>query len=66
MIDTSEGTLLVTFLSASLQRDTELIGQMDPFVEVRIGDIVQRTSTHSNGGKTPLWQEQMVFRSHPA
>lgn len=38
------GLMDVRIEKATLVRDTELIGKMDPFVEIKLGDKVVRTS----------------------
>ena len=42
---------------AVLLRDTETIGKMDPFVEIRLGKETRRTSVKDEGGKEPKWME---------
>lgn len=42
---------------AVLLRDTELIGKMDPFVEMVLGAHSKRTTVKDNAGKNPVWIE---------
>ena len=52
-----EGELYIRVKQARLTRDTEFFGKMDPFVEIEIGELKQRTATHKNAGKHPAWDE---------
>lgn len=42
---------------AILLRDTEMIGKMDPFVEIVLGTNKKRTTVKDEAGKTPVWIE---------
>ena len=44
------GTLVINVKEAKLQRDTELIGKMDPFVEFHIGEFNPQTKIHESAG----------------
>lgn len=62
MNNKAKGTLVVRLLEGILTRDTELIGKMDPFVEMEVNGQVQHSSTDENGGKTPHWNDVLCFR----
>lgn len=49
------GKLSLTIVSAELARDTEMVGQMDPYVTVRYAGKEVRTPTLKNKGKHPDW-----------
>lgn len=53
--------IVVRPLSAKLFRDTEWIGEMDPFCLVSIGEKKIKTTVHSNGGRFPAWYDELVF-----
>ena len=50
----------VKAVDAILKRDTELFGQMDPFVQIEIGEKVQRTTAHKKGGKKPNFNGEIL------
>ena len=47
------GTLFVTLVKGELLRDTELFGDMDPYVEVNVGITIKKSKTCNGGGKRP-------------
>jgi Ca2+-dependent lipid-binding protein len=49
------GLLDVRIEKATLTRDTELVGKMDPYVEIKLGSRKVRTSVKEEAGKTPVW-----------
>lgn len=51
----------VQIVQAKLTRDTEAIGKMDPFAEVKLGAMTKRTSVKDNVGKEPVWNEQYTL-----
>jgi Ca2+-dependent lipid-binding protein len=42
---------------AVLRRDTEVIGKMDPFVEIKLGEQTKRTTVKDEAGMYPVWGE---------
>ena len=38
------GTLKIKIIEANLTRDTEMFGKMDPYLELKIGDVMVRTT----------------------
>ena len=46
--------LSVRVLQAKLIRDTDLFSKMDPYVILRIGEYVIKTSTKKSAGKYPI------------
>ena len=55
-MQTSKGGLLqLTIIKAELNRDTEFLGDMDPFMVVTYNGISQRTPALQDAGKTPEW-----------
>ena len=42
-------------------RDTEAVGKMDPFVELRLEEDIYKTSIKDEAGKTPVWNEEFFF-----
>ena len=51
----TEGTLLITLINGDLIWDTEIFGEMDPFVEFKLNDKIIRSKTEIKGGKKPIW-----------
>jgi hypothetical protein len=49
------GNLVIKPIRATLTRDTELVGKMDPYVVFKFGDKKFKTSTKQEAGKTPNW-----------
>jgi len=47
------GNLIVTLVRGELSHDTELIGDMDPYVEVIVGISKKKSNIHYGGGKKP-------------
>ena len=50
-------------ISAKLIRDTEIVGDMDPFVVCTFMGKVKKTKTHCDGGKEPIWDDNLLFTS---
>ena len=48
-------------ISASLIRDTEVLGEMDPYVICTFMGKVSRSKTHLKGGKEPLWNDNFLY-----
>ena len=48
-------------VSASLTRNTDFFGTMDPYVVCIYAGQSQRTKTHDDGGKQPKWEETFFF-----
>lgn len=56
------GPLKITIKGANLTRDTEMVGKMDPYLELTIGgNQVHKTKTLDGAGKTPEWNEEFTF-----
>ena len=51
------GRLILRIKNATLDRDTEWILKMDPYVMGRCGGMNKRTLACMGGGKTPTWNE---------
>ena len=55
------GELKIHVIEAKLTRDTEYWGKMDPYVEIKTSVGTKRTATHQEGGRTPVWNEEITF-----
>ena len=56
------GPLHIKIASASLTRDTETFGKMDPYLELSIGgNQIHKTAVLDGAGKTPEWNEEVDF-----
>ena len=54
------GPLRINIHSASLERDTEMVGEMDPYVKFYIGGAqVKETAKLDGAGKKPVWNEEI-------
>lgn len=55
----------VTPVTAVINKDTDLIGKMDPYVEVIVRNTKQRTQAIRSGGHNPTWNETFSFTVDP-
>ena len=56
------GPLHIKIVEATLTRDTEMVGKMDPYVELKIGGVlVHKTAVLEGAGKSPQWNEECDF-----
>jgi len=54
------GPLKINIHSAALERDTEMVGEMDPYVKFFIGGVeVKETKKLDGAGKNPVWNEEI-------
>ena len=45
-----------------MTRDTEMVGKMDPYLELSIGGVtVHKTGTKDDAGKNPEWNEELTY-----
>lgn len=56
-IDPNAAKLTLKVVSATLIRDTELFGKMDPFVVIIYNGYSYKTKVMKNAGKAPIWNE---------
>lgn len=42
-----------------MARDTEMVGKMDPYVVFYVGDNSCKTEVHKDGGKAPVWKQNL-------
>ena len=57
----ASGTLYITLVEATLDRNTEYWGKMDPYVTIKSNGQEKRTKTHEDGHKTPKWNEELTL-----
>ena len=57
------GTLIVKPLNAKLLIDEEMLGTMDPYVRVKVGNNVKSTNWDEGGGKNPTWKDSLPFEN---
>ena len=50
-----KGELIVWPKQASLQKNLDLVGKMDPYCIITCGGEKNKTSVHNKGGKQPIW-----------
>ena len=53
----TSGKLQLTIIEARVERDVEMFGKMDPYVVLKYRQQVLKTKEHTDGGKTPTWNE---------
>ena len=53
--------LYIKIFKAKFSRDTELTGEMDPFIAIKYQGNQYRTSTKWDAGKRPVWNEAFEF-----
>ena len=58
-----EVTLNLKICDAKLYRDTETIGQMDPYINMLVGDQKFKTKVLDNAGKYPKWDESFNIKT---
>jgi Ca2+-dependent lipid-binding protein len=51
--------LSLEIVEGQLIKDTELWGEMDPFVLVQYQDVKYKTATVKDGGRKPKWDETL-------
>ena len=57
----STANFIVEAKEALLERDTEAIGKMDPFVECKVGDVSSQTDVMDEAGKHPVWNQKLSY-----
>jgi len=55
-------TMLVKPTCGDFKRDTDVFSKMDPYCVVDINGQKHQTKVHNNGGKKPVWNDQLVFK----
>ena len=53
----TQGTLRIEVIEARLTRDTEAVGQMDPYCVIETGEQKFQTRILEGAGKTPKWNQ---------
>ena len=56
------GTLIIEVIEGKLERDTDAFGKMDCYVQIQYRDYTQRTTTHTDGGQLPVWNQKLEFQ----
>lgn len=58
----SPGNLVLNVQKAVLEKDSDLLSNMDPFLKVEFPGLEsKRTKTAQEGGTTPVWNEKLIF-----
>ena len=47
--------------AATFAKETDTFSKTDPYVEVKVGQQVQRTRVIEEGGRNPRWNDQLNF-----
>lgn len=45
-----------------MERDTEVVGNMDPYLVCKIGDVSSKTDVSGEPGKNPKWNQVLSFK----
>lgn len=59
---TQEGILFLEVVQATLDRNTDSWGKMDPYCVIAAQGEEFRTKTHSKGHQTPSWNEKFPIK----
>lgn len=51
------GSLTFKILKGKLKRNTETVGEMDPFIVIQYLKVKYQTAVHKSGGKLPVWNQ---------
>ena len=54
-------TIRIHPVCAKLKKDQDFFGKMDPYCEVTVGQQKKKTSVAKDAGKTPVWNDELVF-----
>lgn len=57
----NEGILTLRPKEGKLIRDTEVFGQMSPYITFTFGNKKYKTKVHDNGGKKPKWSDEFTI-----
>ncbi|XP_010256915.1 PREDICTED: elicitor-responsive protein 1-like [Nelumbo nucifera] len=57
------GILQVLLLDAHRLRNTELFGNMDPYVVIKYGNEERKSSVARGQGRNPVWNEKFTFKA---
>jgi Ca2+-dependent lipid-binding protein len=56
------GRLTIILERAENLKDVEIFGKQDPFCLLQVGNSpAQRSKTHWDGGKSPVWNQTFTF-----
>lgn len=61
-MDLSKGLLNVKLVDAKLTRDTELMGNMSPYITFTHNKKKLKSKVHDYGGKFPKWNQDFQFQ----
>lgn len=63
-IDSSiwRGSLEVWLKKASIQKDLQFIGKMDPYCKLKMGKQEQTSAVNDDGGMFPTWTDKFEFK----
>lgn len=56
------GVLTIKLVEAELTRDTEVLGQMDPYVVFTFNNVKSTSKILDSAGLNPVWNEQFEFK----
>ena len=57
MVEAKQIQWAVSVIEAKLTRNVEMVGNMDPYVIIKVDGKELRTKTMDNAGKTPVWNQ---------
>ncbi len=60
-MENSIGNIHIEIISAKLSRNTEIIGNMDPYVSIEYKKIKYKTKISKASGLLPMWNETLII-----
>jgi len=60
------GTLHVTIGECRKLKNMDILGKMDPYIRIRVGDQKIRTKTRKSAGRSPVFNESFAFDISPS
>ena len=56
-----KGRLVISAIDLRLTRDTDMVGELDPFIELSLGSQMYRTAVKVDQGLKGIWREVQSF-----
>jgi Ca2+-dependent lipid-binding protein len=61
-LNNAQGKFIISSIEAELLRDTELVGNMDPYVLIQLDDQKTTTKAKESQGKQCTWSEKIELK----
>ncbi len=56
-----KGSLKITLINATFLKDKDIVGKMDAYVQLEVGNQKQKSHVAKNMGTNPVWNQQFDF-----